>query len=69
MKRLTLLLFATALIFTSCKNKTHDMPTGNNEYTVEVVKTGYADLKVSYPATIKGTKDVEIRPKISGFVT
>ena len=45
------------------------MPTGNNEYTVEVVKTGDAALKVSYPATIKGTKDVEIRPKISGFVT
>jgi efflux transporter, RND family, MFP subunit len=69
MKRLTLLLWATSLIFTGCKNKTQEMPTGNNEYTVEVVKTGNADLKVSYPATIKGTKDVEIRPKISGFVT
>ena len=45
------------------------MPTGNNEYTVEIVKTGNADLKVSYPATIKGIKDIEIRPKISGFVT
>ena len=65
MKRLTLLLWATSLIFTGCKNKTQEMPTGNNEYTVEVVKTGNADLKVSYPATIKGTKDVEIRPKIS----
>ena len=69
MKRLTLLLFATTLILTSCKNKTQEMPIGNNEYTVGAVKIGDADLKISYPATIKGIKDIEIRPKISGFVT
>ena len=28
-----------------------------------------AESETSYPATIKGVQDVEIRPKISGFIT
>ncbi|HAT60972.1 MAG TPA: efflux RND transporter periplasmic adaptor subunit, partial [Prevotella sp.] len=33
------------------------------------VGTSSATMQTTYPATIKGIQDVEIRPKISGFIT
>ncbi len=42
---------------------------GDNEYPVQTVGTSSADMQTSYPATIKGVQDVEIRPKTSGFLT
>lgn len=42
---------------------------GDNEYPVETVKTQSANMQTTYPATIRGIQDVEIRPKISGFIT
>lgn len=42
---------------------------GDNEYPVETVTTQSADLQTTYPATINGIQDVEIRPKTSGFLT
>ena len=42
---------------------------GDNEYPVVAVETSAADMQSSYPATINGIQDVEIRPKVSGFLT
>ena len=42
---------------------------GDNEFPVETVTAQNADLQTTYPATINGIQDVEIRPKISGFLT
>ena len=44
---------------------------GNMPAQVETQKIvlGSAELEESYPATIKGKKDVDIRPQISGFIT
>jgi len=42
---------------------------GDNEYPVVEVKTSDAEMKTTYPATINGIQDVEIRPKTSGFLT
>ena len=42
---------------------------GDNEYPVDVVATQNASLQSTYPATINGVQDVEIRPKVSGFLT
>ena len=42
---------------------------GDNEYPVEKVSTQNASLETTYPATINGIQDVEIRPKASGFLT
>lgn len=39
------------------------------EYAVIEVNTTSANLTNSYPATIKGKQDVEIRPMVSGFIT
>ena len=41
---------------------------GDNEFPVVTVGTSSADMQSTYPATIKGVQDVEIRPKASGFI-
>ena len=42
---------------------------GDNEYPVQTAGTSTADMQSTYPATIKGVQDVEIRPKVQGFLT
>ena len=42
---------------------------GDNEYPVTTVGTSSAAMQSSYPAVINGIQDVEIRPKVSGFLT
>lgn len=42
---------------------------GDNEYAVRTIQAQEADIQTTYPATIKGMQDVEIRPKVSGFIT
>ncbi len=41
----------------------------DNEFPVKTVGTSSADLQTTYPATIKGIQDVDVHPKISGFIT
>ena len=36
---------------------------GDNEFAVRTIETQTANLQSSYPASIKGVQDVEIRPK------
>lgn len=42
---------------------------GDNEYPVVTISSQNAQLQTTYPATIKGVQDVQIRPKVSGFIT
>jgi membrane fusion protein (multidrug efflux system) len=42
---------------------------GDNEYPVVTVGTSQADMQTTYPGSIKGVQDVEIRPKAQGFLT
>ena len=42
---------------------------GDNEFPVVTVGTSSADMQTTYPASIKGIQDVEIRPKVQGFLT
>lgn len=62
-----LLLAAVAVVFASCGGQSGEM--GDNEYAVRTIETQSTELQTSYPATIRGVQDVEIRPKISGFIT
>ena len=39
------------------------------EIAVMTIGTGNSELFRSYPATIKGKADIEIRPQVSGFIT
>ena len=61
------LLFACCAAFISCKQ---DMNLASQlECAVETVSRTTVDLEKTYPATIKGKQDVEIRPQVSGFIT
>ena len=62
-----LLIVAAAALLVSCGNKGNKF--GDDEYPVQTVTTQNAALQSTYPATIKGVQDVEIRPKVSGFIT
>ncbi|MBR2234627.1 MAG: efflux RND transporter periplasmic adaptor subunit [Prevotella sp.] len=42
---------------------------GDNEYPVQEVTTSAAAMQTTYPAVINGIQDVEIRPKVTGFLT
>ena len=63
------MLAASALLLASCGGGGGRPTFGDNEYPVETVGTKSAASQVSYPASIKGVQDVQICPKISGFIT
>ena len=66
-----LLIAAFAALLVSCGGgKKQGKPNfGDNEYAVRTIQGQDANLQTTYPATIKGVQDVEIRPKVSGFIT
>jgi membrane fusion protein (multidrug efflux system) len=64
-----IIMFAgIAAMLVSCGGKPN-MKFGDNEYAVRTIGTQSTELQNNYPATIRGIQDVEIRPKISGFIT
>lgn len=67
MKKIALWVL-TAVVLTGCGSKSKQMGEASNDFAVETVQTTSADLKTSYPATIKGMQDIEIRPKVSGYL-
>ena len=65
-----MMLAAVAATLVSCGGGGGGRPTfGDNEYPVVTAGTSSADMQTTYPASIKGVQDVEIRPKVSGFLT
>lgn len=66
--RIILFAFCLALL-SSCGKKGFDLSGGTPECAVRELTPATVDLKSSYPATIKGKQDVEIRPQVSGFIT
>ena len=69
-KNKMLMVAAVAATLMSCGGGGGGRPNfGDNEYPVTAVETGAASMQTTYPATINGIQDVEIRPKASGFLT
>lgn len=66
MKKFVYLAFALAL--TACGGDKSAVPTSGNDYAVVTVQPSEATLNTSYPATIKGIQDIEIRPRIAGNI-
>ena len=65
-----LMLAALGAVLASCGGKSGGKPNfADNEYAVRTVATEGTELQTTYPATIKGIQDVQIRPKVSGFIT
>ena len=62
-------LFAVGVsLLTACGNKQSGMKLGDNEFAVLAVNSTTSDQTTSYPATIRGTQDIEVRPQVSGFI-
>lgn len=55
-------------LLTSCGNSQSGMKLGDDEFAVVALQSATSDQSTSYPATIKGTQDIEIRPQVSGFI-
>ncbi len=63
-----MMLAAIAATLVSCGGGGGRPNFGDNEYPVTTVGTSTADMQSTYPASIKGMQDVEIRPKAQGFL-
>jgi membrane fusion protein (multidrug efflux system) len=64
-----LLMAAAALMLASCGGGGGRPTFGDNEYPVVTVGTSSTTMQSTYPAVIKGVQDVEIHPKVQGFIT
>ena len=60
---------ACAMLLTACSGGGGRPTFGDNEYPVVEVGTSTANMQQNYPATIKGVQDVQISPKVGGFLT
>ena len=71
MKNVRIAIVAVAaMMLASCGGKQGGMANfGDNEYPVQTVESKSTSMQTTYPATIKGVQDVEIRPKVAGFIT
>ena len=69
-KEKILMAAAFALLLSSCGKSGGGRPQfGDNEYPVVTVGTSSAAFQQTYPASIKGVQDVQISPKVQGFIT
>ena len=64
------LMFAAAsMLLASCGGGGGRPSFGDNEFPVVTVGTSSTTMQSTYPANIKGVQDVEIHPKVQGFIT
>ena len=68
MKMKQISLFVALLGLTAACGSKQQMPEASNEYAVVTLAASDAELTTTYPATIKGVQDIEIRPKIAGHI-
>ena len=68
-KRMFLVMTVASLILSSCGGGGGRPQFGDNEYPVTTVGTQSSETQTTYPATIKGVQDVQISPKVAGFIT
>ena len=67
-KKILMVIAASALLV-GCGGGGGRPQFGDNEYPVAAVEVGSAAMQSTYPAIINGIQDVEIRPKLQGFLT
>ena len=64
-----LMVAVASMLLASCGGGGGRPSFGDNEYPVVTVGTSSATMQSTYPANIKGVQDVEIHPKVQGFIT
>lgn len=67
----SMIVAVAALALVSCGKKSGSSLADlqDNEFAVRTVGGSTADLQTTYPATIKGIQDVEVHPKLAGYIT
>lgn len=67
----SMIVAVAALALVSCGKKSGSSLANlqDNEFAVRTVGGSTADLQTTYPATIKGIQDVEVHPKLAGYIT
>lgn len=67
----SMIVAVAALALVSCGKKSGNSLANlqDNEFAVRTVGGSTADLQTTYPATIKGIQDVEVHPKLAGYIT
>ena len=67
----SMIVAVAALGLVSCGKKSGSSLANlqDNEFAVRTVGGSTADLQTTYPATIKGIQDVEVHPKLAGYIT
>ena len=64
------MLSALTTLFTACGGGQQGQPEGGiQEYAVATLTATNSELTHTYPASIRGKQDIEIRPQVSGFIT
>ena len=63
------MMLAAVALFPSCSKNGQQMPQGAApEIATITLSPQTADLRSTFPATIKGKTDIEIRPQVTGFI-
>lgn len=68
-QKVLFLIAAVSLFLISCGGGKQGAGFSDNEYPVRTIEMQGSSSETLYPATIRGVQDVEIRPKVSGFIT
>ena len=70
LKSIALIGIAMSVAIVSCgKKEGQQQQQAAPDIAVVTVQTSDAELESAYPCIIKGKKDVDIRPQVSGFIT
>ncbi|MCF0202951.1 MAG: efflux RND transporter periplasmic adaptor subunit [Bacteroidaceae bacterium] len=70
MKKVLTMIVSSAALLLSCGGGQQTKPDfSDNEYAVRTIAPQVSETSQKYPATIKGIQDVDIHPKIAGFIT
>ncbi|MEG2882342.1 MAG: efflux RND transporter periplasmic adaptor subunit, partial [Christensenella sp.] len=69
MKNISFSLLAIMLVFASCKKKEEQAPPqGPAPFPVKTVTIQNTTVYQDYTANLEGQQNVEIRPKVNGFI-
>jgi len=62
-------MLASAILLPSCSNGNQQQQAPAPEIATITLSPQGADLQTTFPATIKGKTDIDIRPQVTGFIT
>lgn len=68
MKKFAFLALTLLVVACGGNKQQQGLPQGDNKFAVATVALSSAQLSTSYPATIRGVQDIEIRPKVAGHI-